>query len=77
MLVYRVVEHRAIAIRFPRLRLARRWSGVRPEDSADAAILLVLEHLVAAWRLVQGHLVRDQVAGVEVAGSDAVEQHGD
>jgi hypothetical protein len=48
----------------------------RREDSPQAAVLLVLEQLVAARSLLQGHAVCDQEGGVEVTGLDVFHHRG-
>src|SRR3712207_3658224 len=50
---------------------------LRPEHDLHTVVLLVLEHVVAARRLVERKLVRDDVAGVDVPVLDALEQRSE
>lgn len=48
----------------------------RDEDGTDTAVLLVLEHLVAPRRLLEGEPVRHEVRGVELATRSVLEEPG-
>jgi hypothetical protein len=54
----------------------KHWrSGLK--DHPHAAILLVLEVVVAARSFVQGHRVRHQMSRLELSGGHTLEQHRD
>src|SRR5581483_3494215 len=52
----------------------RRQGSLRLEDHLRAVVLLVDEHRVAAWRVVEWQAVRDDEARVDVAVLDPLEE---
>jgi len=50
-----------------------RWRSGLQHD-LGAVVVLVLEHLISRWRVVEREVVRDDEAGVDLAGLDPLEQ---